>query len=140
MNGWPGAVDANLARARVDMDDRAALGRVGEREAERFLRRLRYRIVTRNYRCAPGELDLVALDGQMIVFVEVKTRSDADHADPQDAVTPVKQQHLTRAAEFFLRYTHSEHRPCRFDVLAITCKSDGGFAIEHFIDAFAPAR
>ena len=122
------------------MDDQAGLGRVGEKHAGRFLRRKRYRIVTRNYRCPAGEIDLVALDGKTIVFVEVKTRTDRQHADPQDAVNQSKQRRLSRSADFFLRQTGSEDRSCRFDVIAITRKDDTKVEIEHIIDAFIPSR
>ena len=121
------------------MDDRAGLGRAGEKRAERFLRRHRYRIVTRNYRCPTGEIDLVALDGRTVVFVEVKTRADREHADPQDAVNSAKQRRLLKSAEFFLRQTDSQDRPCRFDVIAITLDDDAEMKVEHITDAFAPS-
>jgi len=121
------------------MDLRSILGRSGERQGERFLRRKGYRIVARNYRCPPGEIDLIALDGTTVVFVEVKTRSGDEHADPQDAVTPAKQQHIVRSAQWFLRQTRSEHRASRFDVLAIIRLADHSFRFEHFIDAFTPS-
>ena len=122
------------------MDDRAGLGRTGEKHAEKFLRRQKYLIVTRNYRSPLGEIDLVAVDGKTIVFVEVKTRTTADHADPQDAVNREKREHIGRTAEYFLRQTRSEDRPCRFDVLAITSSGNGQLDIEHFADAFTPGR
>jgi putative endonuclease len=120
------------------MDDRAALGRAGEKESERFLRRLGYRIVCRNYRCPAGEIDLVALDDKVIVFVEVKTRSDSDHADPEDAVNPAKQRHLIASARFFIRQTGSDNRPCRFDVLALIVNECGGLDVRHTRSAFTP--
>ena len=122
------------------MDDRADLGRVGEKQAAKFLRRKRYRIVTRNYRCPMGELDLIALDGKIIVFVEVKTRTDSEHADPEENVNLAKQQRISRCAEFFLRQTGSDDRQCRFDVIAITMNHNTKMEIEHFMDAFTPAR
>jgi len=121
------------------MDDRAGLGRAGEKRAERFLRRQRYRIVTRNYRCPAGEIDLVALDGRTVVFVEVKTRTDGQYADPQDAVNPAKQRRLLKSAEFFLRQTDSQERPCRFDVIAITLGGEAEMKVEHITDAFGPS-
>ncbi len=122
------------------MDDRAGLGRAGERRAEKELRRKRFRVVTRNYRCPLGEIDLVALDDATVVFVEVKTRTGNDLADPQDAVTREKQRRLYRAAEFFLKQTRSQDRPCRFDVVAITLNDAGGMDVEHLVDAFVPQR
>jgi len=121
-------------------DARARLGRTGERQAARFLRRKGYRIVTRNYRCAGGELDLVALDGTTIVFVEVKTRSSRVHADPQDAVTPLKQERLMRAARTFIQHTGSQGREFRFDVVALEIAGRRTCRIEHLTNAFSPAR
>jgi putative endonuclease len=123
------------------MDDRAGLGRTGEKHAERFLRReKKYLIVTRNYRSPIGEIDLVAVDGKTIVFVEVKTRTTTDHADPQDAVNAGKRERIARGAEYFLRQTRSEDRPCRFDILAITKNERGDLQVEHLLDAFTPER
>jgi putative endonuclease len=85
-----------------------------------------------------GEIDIVALDGTAIVFVEVKTRASREHADPQDAVNPGKQQRLIRSAGFFLRQTRSVGRACRFDVIAITGTLECGLEIEHLPNAFAP--
>ena len=120
------------------MDQRAQVGRTGEKHARRFLRHQKYRIVTRNYRCPLGEIDLIALDGPVVVFVEVKTRTDREHGDPQDTVTAGKQRRIMRAAEFFLRQTGSEGRACRFDVVAVTLKRDAAADIEHLPDAFRP--
>lgn len=120
------------------MSDLAGVGRAGEKQAERFLKRSGYRIVTRNYRCDGGEIDLVALDGKTIVFVEVKTRSGDEHADPQDAVTSEKQRRVIRAAKAFIQQTHSQGRSCRFDVVAITLAGKKTACIEHFRNAFSP--
>lgn len=120
------------------MWDGARRGALGERAAERFLRRKGYRIVTRNYLCRAGEIDLVALDGSMIVFVEVKTRASREHEDPESAVTPGKQQRVIRAARMFLRQTRSVGRACRFDIVAISGQPGAAVEIEHFVNAFAP--
>ena len=119
------------------MTDLTQLGQAGERHAERFLRKLGYRTVTRNYRCSTGEIDLVVLDGKMIVFVEVKTRTGAEHADPQDAVTRIKQQRVISAAKAFIQQTRSQGRACRFDVVAITMAGEKPGKIEHFPNAFS---
>lgn len=121
------------------MTDLMQFGQTGERHAERFLRKLGYRTVTRNYRCSTGEIDLVVLDGKMIVFVEVKTRADAEHAAPQDAVTRMKQQRVISAAKAFIQQTHSQNRAFRFDVVAITMAGRKPGKIEHFQNAFSPA-
>jgi len=118
------------------INTRTILGTRGERRAARFLRKQGYRIVTRNYRCPLGEIDLIALDGKAIVFVEVKTRSDRLHADPQDAVTPAKQRRIIRAAKTFVQQTHSQGRACRFDVVTVTTHGWRNCQIEHFVNAF----
>lgn len=118
------------------MDDRAELGRKGEKQAERLLRRRHYRIVCRNYRCPAGEIDLVVLDGKTIVFVEVKTRSGDEHADPADAVNPHKQRRLSRSARCFIQQTRSQGRACRFDVVTVVVQPDNKMDIQHYQNAF----
>src|SRR5277367_6039730 len=77
------------------------LGRRGERAAEKYLRRNGFRIVARNYRAAGAEIDIVAMDGDVLVFVEVKTRRSPDASAPEEAVDEHKQKQLRRAAEIF---------------------------------------
>ncbi len=120
------------------MDDRARLGREGERRAEQHLRALGYRIVTRNYRGPGGEIDLVALDRDTVVFVEVRTRRDDALILPEETVVPAKQQRIVRTAGRFLRQTGSEGRTCRFDVLGITVGPQGRMAVNHVPQAFIP--
>lgn len=75
------------------------LGRRGERAAEKYLRRHGYRIVTRNFRAAGAEIDLIAMDGDTLVFVEVKTRRNRAAGAPEEAVDARKQSRMRRAAE-----------------------------------------
>jgi putative endonuclease len=114
------------------------LGRRGEDAAARFLRRLGYRILERSSRSRPGELDLVALDGQTIVFVEVKTRRGLEAGHPVEAVTPDKQRRLTRLAVTWLKRHHLLEQPARFDVVAVIWPDEGRrpARIEHFPNAF----
>jgi putative endonuclease len=110
------------------------LGDRGEREAARHLRRQRFRILARRYRTTLGEIDLIARDGETIVFVEVKSRR---HGTPAEAVTIEKQRRLTLAAlEFMKRHGLLETR-CRFDVVAVVWPDDRRPpAIEHISNAF----
>jgi putative endonuclease len=112
------------------------LGARGEAVAARYLRRLGYRILGRQVHLPSGELDLVALDGRVIVFVEVKTRESDEHGRPDDAVTPDKQRRLTRLAVTFLKRHGLVEHPARFDVVAVTWPSGGKPRIEHFRNAF----
>lgn len=107
----------------------------GEREAARFLRRRGLRILGRGYRTPQGEIDLIARDGDTLVFVEVKSRREGQ---PAEAVTPEKQRRLTLAALHFLRRHGLLEQRCRFDVVAIVWP-DGRrrpAAIDHIPHAF----
>lgn len=113
------------------------LGARGEKAAARFLKRLGYRIVARGVRSRLGELDLVAVDGRTVVFVEVKTRTDTDAGQPLDAVTPEKQRRVTQAALAFLKYRGLLEHRSRFDVVSIVWPAGKREpAIEHIQSAF----
>jgi putative endonuclease len=110
------------------------LGDRGERAAARYLRRRGLRIVTRGYQTPWGEIDLVAREGNVLIFVEVKTRR---RGTPAEAVTPEKQRRLTLAALHFLRRHNLLEQRSRFDVVAIVWADDGRPPrIEHIRDAF----
>jgi putative endonuclease len=114
------------------------LGDKGERLAVRYLKKQGYRIVARKSRSRIGELDVVAVDGDCIVFVEVKTRSSHVAGQPVEAVTGAKQQQLTRAALAWLKSRGLLERRARFDVVAITWADGGNPEIQHFRNAFEP--
>jgi len=113
------------------------LGHQGERAAEKHLRRKGYKIVARGLRSRVGELDLVAVDGRTIVFVEVKTRRSQQSGHPSESVDEHKQRRVTRAALAFLkRHGLLEYR-CRFDVVAIIWPEGSKRPqIEHYQSAF----
>ena len=123
-----------------------APGRRGERLAARHLRRRGYRILARNYRCPPGEVDIIALDAstrkewgvESIVFVEVKTRASDLHVAPESAVDRRKRRHLTRAAKYYLAHHDAGDRRVRFDVVAVLDRPGRGPEVRHIPDAFAP--
>ncbi len=99
-------------------------GTRSERAAERFLRRQGYRVVARNYVCPLGELDLVALDGRCVVFVEVRSTGGDDPERPALSVDAVKQRRLTDLALCFLRERRLLECAARFDVLALSWPAD----------------
>lgn len=111
------------------------LGREGEKVAERYLKRKGYKLVERNYRCMAGEVDLIVLDRRVIVFVEVKTRSDDRFGTPFEAVEFRKQQKMIRAAQFFLNAKGLHQREARFDVVGISWPA-GLPVVEHIENAF----
>ncbi|WP_437225838.1 YraN family protein [Planctomicrobium sp. SH661] len=115
---------------------RKLFGDRGERAAARYLRRQGYRILGRQVRSPLGEIDLIALDAETIVFVEVKTRSSHVAGHPAEAVGPAKQKQMTRAALAWLKRRQLLDRRGRFDVVAITWQAGAPPVIEHFKNAF----
>ncbi|MEA3334618.1 MAG: YraN family protein [Chloroflexota bacterium] len=104
---------------------RRDLGRQGEQLAADLLAREGYEIVARNWRHgAAGELDLVAVDGSCLVFVEVRTRRGVSFGTPEESVTPEKQARLFALAEAYEFEYHWEG-PMRIDVVGITMSQNG---------------
>lgn len=127
---------ARLAAAWRRWRQPKPLGARGEAVAARFLRRRGYYIVARGDRIT-GELDIVAVDGRTVVFVEVKTRETHAAGSPAEAVDAEKQRRLTRAALGYLRRHDLLECSARFDVVAITWPAGQRRPhIEHFVDAF----
>jgi putative endonuclease len=121
------------------LDRRLPLGRRGENAAARYLSRRGYVIVARGNRGAIGEIDLVAVEGRTLVFIEVKTRTTQDAGHPADAVDAQKQRRLTRLALAYMKRHDLLENPARFDVIAITWPDKAGRPlIEHFQNAFEP--
>jgi putative endonuclease len=98
---------------------RGLLGRKGENRAAAFLKKKGMRILGRGVASRRGEIDLVALDGDTIVFVEVRTRQSLDAGHPAESVTLEKQARVTRAALAYLKRKRLWNRRTRFDVVAI---------------------
>ncbi|MCH2200546.1 MAG: YraN family protein [Fuerstiella sp.] len=118
------------------------LGDRGERKAVRFLKQQGYRILERQYRDRFGEVDIIAMDNNQIVFVEVKTRRTTNTGKPFEAVGLTKQKKIARVALAWLRAQHRLNQSCRFDVISIVWESNtGNPQIDHFKNAFeAPGK
>ena len=115
---------------------RAALGAYGERVAVRLLTDQGLQVLDRNWRCRAGELDVVARDGQALVFCEVKTRSAAGFGHPVEAVTAVKRRRLRQLARAWLD-AHDHHAPdLRFDVIGVLVPRSGPARVTHLRNAF----
>ena len=99
------------------------LGAKGEELAVKHLKKLRYKVLERNFRCNLGEIDIIALQKKTLVFVEVKTRSSQEFGSPQESITPKKKQQLTRVALFYLQKNSLFDRDARFDVVAVELNS-----------------
>ena len=106
-----------------------------ERKAGAYLESLGYKIVTYNYRCRLGEIDLIARDGEYLVFVEVKYRATGVSGYPAEAVDARKQQTIAKCAMHFLMKQGNDDVPCRFDVVAIA-GAEGQEEITLYKDAF----
>jgi putative endonuclease len=118
--------------------DRFSLGPAGEKAAAIYLQKLGYRIIARGHRQKLGEVDLIALDGKCLVFVEVKTWNNDHAGDPSQAVDLRKQERLTRAALIYMKRRGLLDQPARFDVVSIVWSKTAETAptIRHFISAF----
>lgn len=124
------------ARAKRAGGHNAELGRRGEDAAARFLDRHGYDIVARNWTCAAGEADIIARDGDAVVFVEVKTRSSCDYGMPAEAVDEKKRDRYERIAALFLQGYDVVDVPVRFDIVSIVALSSDRAMIRHHLDAF----
>jgi putative endonuclease len=117
----------------------AALGRRGEDLAHRYLQRIGYSVVARNYK--PGsdsEIDIVARKDSFVVFVEVKSRKSADYGAPERAIDSEKQKNIIRAARAYASRAAIEWSQVRFDVISIVFSKPP--RVLHQQDAFFPSR
>lgn len=112
-----------------------SLGRWGEEHAAAYLEQHDYHVVARNVRTAYGELDLVAQQGETLVFVEVKTRTSDSYGLPEEAVTPLKAAHILASAQAYLQEHGDENTAWRVDVVAIRKMPGADVEVVVFEDA-----
>ena len=110
-------------------------GALGEEAAAELLRKAGYRIVARNHRCRSGEVDVIAEKGELLVFVEVRTRATAAFGGPEETVGARKQRRLIAAARDYLAQRRGPARAARFDVIAVV-DGPSGPSLTHFENAF----
>lgn len=106
-------------------DERRGLGKLGERLAQEHLRRQGYRIKETNYRCSLGEVDIIAEDGDCLVFVEVRTRRGRGFGTPEESITPAKSLRLATLAEFYVQSLDTLPAHWRVDVVAVELTPSG---------------
>ncbi|MFZ3170439.1 MAG: YraN family protein [Carboxydocellales bacterium] len=117
--------------------DKQTVGRIGEEKACEFLIQNSMRILERNFRCRLGELDIIAWDGDQLVFIEVRTRSSNSFAAPEETVGSRKQQKLRNLANYYLSRKFGRELNCRFDVVTLLLDREGNAVkINHFQGAF----
>lgn len=100
--------------------ERLRIGKKGEDCAYLFLKKNGYKVIERNYRCCLGEIDLVALDGEILTFIEIKTKTSDFFALPQLSVDRRKQLKVAQIASYYLLKKKIKDVSCRFDVVAVT--------------------
>ena len=123
------------------MNLRRLLGARGETLAARYLRKTAgHRILKKNYRSPAGEIDLISVDGDTLVFVEVKTRRDDRMSDPEQAVNADKRRKLTRCARGFVNERKLHDWPFRFDIVSVILPAGGEPCVKHIPEAFMPQR
>lgn len=101
------------------MKNHRQIGTVYERAVAHYMEQTGYVMIEYNYRCKAGEIDLIAKDGDCLVFCEVKYRTDDRKGDPLEAVDQRKQKRIFRCALKYLAEHRMEDIPCRFDVIGI---------------------
>jgi putative endonuclease len=118
------------------MSDSHELGQKGEDLAIAFLKNKGYRILSRNWKWGKNEIDIIAENNNLIVFVEVKTRSNNFQVSPAAAITNEKQKSIIRAADGYIQ-RYKIDKESRFDVITIINKNEE-FELDHIEDAFYP--
>ncbi|MBV6286048.1 YraN family protein [Pseudomonas aegrilactucae] len=116
---------------------RQAAGNAAEQQALHYLQAQGLQLLAQNWRCKRGELDLVMLDGDTVVFVEVRYRLHAGFGGALASVDNRKQQKLVLAAQYFLqKETRWANQPCRFDVIALQGRGHSGTPLDWLKNAF----
>lgn len=106
-------------------------GKRGEELAAKYLQKKGYRILEKNFRGRYGEIDIVALEKDTLVFIEVKTRTSSQFGAPLESITPWKLRSVIKTAQFY-KLTHSKlPEAMRIDAVAVLLNSDGDAKIEH---------
>jgi putative endonuclease len=115
----------------VRVHPKDALGRQGEQLAAEYLQHSGFRILDRNYRCADGEIDIVAAERRVLVACEVKTRSDVRYGTPVEAVTHRKLRRLRRLAVHWVAAHGVIFDELRVDIVGVLRSPSGEFTIDH---------
>ena len=128
-----------LFKKRKILSDRQTLGRWGERRCEKFLKKKGLKVLTRNFSCKTGEIDIVMVDvDRSIVFVEVKSRVGESFAPVEAAITNSKKNKLIKTARYFISMNNLTDRAFRFDVIVLVLDEKGKEQIRHYENAFVP--
>ena len=116
------------------------LGAIGEELAYHYLLGRGYKVLLKNYECVLGEIDFIAKEKGVLVFVEVKTRSSDALGLPAESVTPHKRHQIVKTAYYYLKRYGVKDLPCRFDVVSVLLPQVGEPQIEIIENAFGAER
>lgn len=117
--------NATDPRNQANPKNPKGLGFMGEQAAKAYLEAKGYKILHENYVTPLGEIDLIAREGETLVFVEVKARSSEEYGPPEASVTRGKRRQIVKAAELYLLKARLKDVACRFDVVAVTFPRGG---------------
>ncbi|MFK4301422.1 MULTISPECIES: YraN family protein [unclassified Paenibacillus] len=117
-------------------DQRKAKGALGEQAAASFLENLGYRIIERNWRCRSGEMDLIASREDILVFIEVRSRSSSNYGTPAESITARKITQVRQTAAVYLHMNGIGDVPIRFDMISVRLIDETAVVTEHIIEAF----
>ncbi|QYK61594.1 MULTISPECIES: YraN family protein [Paenibacillus] len=117
-------------------DQRKAKGAMGEEAAALFLENLGYRIIERNWRCRSGEIDLIAKQEHILVFIEVRSRSSSKYGTPAESVTARKIAQVRQTAAVYLHMNGIGEAPIRFDMISAQLTDEKAVVTDHLIGAF----
>ena len=112
------------------------LGVLGEELAFHYLKKKGYKVLLRNYESPLGEIDLIAKEKGVLVFIEIKTRSSDAMGSPAESVTHLKRHQIVKTAQYYVKRYGIHHVPCRFDVVSVWMPNDAEPVIEIIENAF----
>jgi putative endonuclease len=119
-----------------EQKNKRSTGSKGEEIACNFLKKLGYEIIDRNFQFGHGEIDIIAKDGDVLVFVEVKYRKNLEFGPPELSITKGKQKQIKKVASAYLWEKEIKDQECRIDVVAILQFPNQKPQISHIINAF----
>lgn len=110
------------------------IGNFGEDEAVKYLVKHNYKIITRNFSCKLGEIDIIAKDKDVLAFIEVKARTNDKYGNPSDAIGYYKKRKIINTAKYYLMKENIKNLFCRFDVVEVFVSNDDNKIIDKDIN------
>lgn len=115
---------------------RKTTGDIGEKLAGKYAKKQGMKIIERNFRALRGEIDIIAVEDDQLVFIEVKTNKQGGSVPPENRVNISKQKQIGKVAQMYLQQTGKTGMDCRFDVIGVILSDNGDYEISHIKNAF----